>query len=121
MNAGVQLGAARRCSRSRLPLLGRQGTARDARAGTAIFERRARRSAESDTSGQAYFEGNKIDEIALFERLSTLVKEKSRVHLVLFADKETPHGSVVRIMDLSKRAGVNSIIIAAKWKTEFEF
>ena len=71
-----------------------------------------------DKSAQAYLEGEKIEPKALQERLQEIVKEKGLLHLVLQADKDVTHGKVVEIMDLAKNAGVSSIIIAARWKSE---
>lgn len=71
-----------------------------------------------DKSAQTYIEGNKIEPDALEEKLKYLVEEKGLLNLVLQADKDVSHGDVVRIMDLAKSAGVRSIIIAARWKSE---
>lgn len=71
-----------------------------------------------DKSAQTYLEGKKIDPKALQKRLQGLVKERGILHLVLQADKDVSHGKVVQIMDLAKSAGVHSIIIAARWKSE---
>jgi len=38
--------------------------------------------------------------------------------MVLQADKDASHGKVVQLMDVAKSAGINSIIIAARWKAE---
>lgn len=38
--------------------------------------------------------------------------------VVLQADKDVSHGKVVQIMDIAKNSGINSIIIAARWKAE---
>jgi biopolymer transport protein ExbD len=71
-----------------------------------------------DKSGQAYLEGKKTDMKALGERLEALVQEKELYQLVLQADKDVRHGVVVETMDIAKRAGVRSIVIAAQWKSE---
>jgi biopolymer transport protein ExbD len=69
-----------------------------------------------DSTGQAYFEGEKIDMTHLEERLKALVHEKGNLQLVLQADKDTKHGVVVEAMDVAKSVGVQSIVIAAQWK-----
>ncbi len=69
-----------------------------------------------DSTGQAYFEGKKVDMKALGERLKHLVEEKQMVQLILQADKEVKHGVVVEVMDVAKTAGVNSIVISAQWR-----
>jgi biopolymer transport protein ExbD len=71
-----------------------------------------------DASGQIHLEGNRIDLKDLGERLKTIVKEKKAVQLVLQADKDTKHGLVVQAMDVAKSSGVQSIIIAAQWKSD---
>jgi biopolymer transport protein ExbD len=71
-----------------------------------------------DKSAQTYIEGNKIEENALEGKLKDLVEKRGLQNLVLQADKDVSHGDVVRIMDLAKSAGVRSIIIAARWKSE---
>ena len=71
-----------------------------------------------DKSAQIYLEGKKIDQKILQKKLQNLVNKGGIFHLILHADKDVPHGKVVEIMDLAKRAGVQSIIIAARWKSE---
>jgi biopolymer transport protein ExbD len=69
-------------------------------------------------SAEIYLGGEKIDQKALEIKLQNLVKEKGALSVVLQADKDVSHGKVVQIMDIAKNAGVNSIIIAARWKAE---
>jgi biopolymer transport protein ExbD/biopolymer transport protein TolR len=73
-----------------------------------------------DRAGRAYLKGEKIDLKDLDAKLKELVEKGGLVHLLLQADKEVKHGRVVQLMDLAKRAGVSSIIIAAQWKPEGE-
>jgi biopolymer transport protein ExbD len=69
-------------------------------------------------SAEIYLGGEKIDQKALEMKLQNLVKEKGALSVVLQADKDVSHGKVVQIMDIAKNAGINSIIIAARWKAE---
>jgi biopolymer transport protein ExbD len=69
-------------------------------------------------SGEIYLEGKKLDSKELGERLKTLVAEKKSIQLVLQADKDTKHGFVVQAMDIAKSSGVQSIVIAAEWKSD---
>ena len=71
-----------------------------------------------DKSAQTYLEGKKIEPKVLMQKFKDLIDEKGLIHLVLQADKDVSHGKVVEIMDLAKSAGVHSIIIAARWKSE---
>jgi biopolymer transport protein ExbD len=70
-----------------------------------------------DRSANIYLEGKKIDLKTLSERIQGYVQEQGLVKLVLQADKDVSHGTVVEVMDVAKSAGVDSIIIAARWKS----
>lgn len=69
-------------------------------------------------SGEIYLEGKKLDPRELSERLKALVAEKKSIQLVLQADKDAKHGFVVQAMDIAKSSGVQSIVIAAEWKSD---
>jgi len=69
-----------------------------------------------DPEGQTYLEGKKVDMKRLEQRLKSLVQEKGDIQLILQADKDVKHGTVVETMDVAKSVGVQSIVIAAKWK-----
>jgi len=71
-----------------------------------------------DKSGGIYLKGKRVELKILRKRLKNIVKNKDLVHLFLQADKDVKHGRVVQVMDLAKSAGVHSIIIAARWKSE---
>jgi biopolymer transport protein ExbD len=71
-----------------------------------------------DRRGRTYLKGELIDMKNLGPKLKGLVKKAGIVHLLLEADKNVKHGKVVQVMDLAKRAGVASIIIAAQWEPE---
>ncbi|HIC85466.1 MAG TPA: biopolymer transporter ExbD [Desulfobacterales bacterium] len=71
-----------------------------------------------DKQGTIYLKGKKVDLGLLKDKISKLVNEKGIVNLVLQADKYSSHGRVVAVMDAAKKAGIRSIIIAAKWKPE---
>ena len=71
-----------------------------------------------DRKGQTYLRGELTDEKNLGPKLKSLVEKEGLVHLLLEADKDVSHGRVVQVMDLAKRAGISSIIIAAKWEPE---
>jgi len=67
-------------------------------------------------SAEVFISGKKMDLKTLQKELQALVKEKGVISVVMQADKDVSHGKVVEIMDLAKNAGINSIIIAARWK-----
>jgi biopolymer transport protein ExbD len=74
-----------------------------------------------DKAGNIYLKGEKIELSKLGLRLRGLVEKEGLVHLVLSADKDVNHGRVVQVMDIAKKAGVPSIIIAAQWDPEKVF
>jgi len=67
-------------------------------------------------SAEIFFMGKKLDLKELEKELQALVEEKVYLRVVLQADKDVSHGKVVEIMDVAKNAGINSVIIAARWK-----
>lgn len=69
-------------------------------------------------SGQTYLEGEKVDMESLEKRLQDIVDKRSVTHLVIQADINVRHGTVVEAMDSAKTAGIQSIIIAAHWRTK---
>jgi biopolymer transport protein ExbD len=69
-----------------------------------------------DREGRTYLEDKKIDLKDIGPRLQNIVEKEGLIHLLLKADKDVKHGMVVHVMDLAKRAGVSSIIIAAQWE-----
>jgi biopolymer transport protein ExbD len=69
-------------------------------------------------SAEIYIGGKKYDQKTLAKELESLIKEKGVLRVILQADKDVAHGKVVEIMDIAKGAGINSIIIAAKWKSD---
>jgi biopolymer transport protein ExbD len=74
-----------------------------------------------DQWGRIYFKGEKFNLKKLELKLQSLVEKEGLVHLLLEADKEVKHGRVVQVMDLAKRAGVSSLIIAARWEPKKEY
>ena len=74
-----------------------------------------------DKKGQTYLRGEKVELEQLSAKLENLVEQEGLVHLLLEADKDVTHGRVVHVMDVAKRSGISSIIIAAKWEPEKVF
>ncbi len=73
-----------------------------------------------DKTGNCYLKNEKVTLKDLYLRLKGNT-EKKKINLILQADRDVKHGHVIRIMDLAKRAGVTSIIIAAQWREERVF
>jgi biopolymer transport protein ExbD len=71
-----------------------------------------------DQNGEIYLKGERLDMKTLPPALKTLVDHKGLSRLIIQADKDVKHGTVVEIMDVAKRAGVYSIVIAANWKSD---
>lgn len=69
-----------------------------------------------DKSGRMFLKGKQLDLNALREQLEKAVNKKDVIRLILEADKDTRHGVVVQAMDAARAAGIDSIVIAAKWK-----
>ena len=70
-----------------------------------------------DKTGNCYLQKKKVTLKDLYLVIEELAKEK-KINLILNADRDVTHGHVVRIMDLAKKAGINSIVIAAQWREE---
>lgn len=73
-----------------------------------------------DKTGNCYLQKKKVTLKDLYLVIEELAKEK-KINLILNADRDVTHGHVVRIMDLAKKAGIASIIIAAQWEPEKVF
>lgn len=69
-------------------------------------------------SAEIFLMGKKLDLKELEKELKALVEEKVYLKVVLQADKDVSHGKVVEIMDVAKNTGINSVIIAARWKAD---
>jgi biopolymer transport protein ExbD len=70
-----------------------------------------------DKAGTCYLKEEKVTLKDLYLRLQQMTQKK-KISLMLQADQDVRHGLVVRVMDLAKNAGVNSIVIAAQWEPE---
>ncbi len=70
-----------------------------------------------DKAGTCYLQEEKVTLKDLYVRLQQMTQE-NKISLMLQADRDVRHGLVVRVMDLAKNAGVNSIVIAAQWEPE---
>ena len=68
--------------------------------------------------GLLYLDGEQVDEQGLAEQLRERLAAMEQKLVVLKADTETPHGKVVRVMDLAREAGATELNIAAKRSPE---
>ena len=73
-----------------------------------------------DKAGDYYLKKKKVTLKDLYLRLEELAKEK-KINLILNADRDVTHGHVVRVMDVAKKAGIASVVIAAQWRGEKVF
>jgi biopolymer transport protein ExbD len=71
-----------------------------------------------DREGNTYMEGKRIEEADLEDRLRKRVEGQGLERVILQADKETLHGTVLGTIDLARAAGVRSVIIAARWRSD---
>jgi biopolymer transport protein ExbD len=71
-----------------------------------------------DKAGLVYHNGKEVPKKALASLLKDLGGRGSSSTLVLEADRDTTHGSVVEIMDLARGSGIRSIVIATLLKTK---
>ena len=74
-----------------------------------------------DRNSRIFFEGKEVKLDLLEAKLKDIIKKDGEASLILEADKQVTHGKVVNIMDISKKAGISSIIIAARWDPEKVF
>ncbi|MCO5174851.1 MAG: biopolymer transporter ExbD [Trueperaceae bacterium] len=62
--------------------------------------------------GAVYFAGARVSEAELVEMVRAEINRSGNSTIVLRADRELPHGTAVRIMDLIKQAGAQRIAIS---------
>ena len=87
-----------------------------------ISERGSDTSAENvvvalDKEGNYYLNKEMVGLKELFRRLKETA-QPTKTNLILQADRDVKHGNVVRVMDMAKKAGINSIVISAQWEPE---
>ena len=61
--------------------------------------------------GRLYLNGDLADEAKVVEQIATELPKNPDLQAIIAADKVVPHGSVVHIIDLVKRAGVRKFAI----------
>jgi biopolymer transport protein ExbD len=64
------------------------------------------------TGGQLLLNNGKSDEASISAKATTEVGKNPEVQAIISADKDVPHGTVVRIIDLVKSAGVKKFAIS---------
>lgn len=68
--------------------------------------------------GLLYLEGLRMPEDRLATELRERLAAREKKLVLLRADTQTPHGTVVRIMDLAREAGATGLTIAAQKDAE---
>ena len=68
--------------------------------------------------GLLYLEGELMAEDRLATELSERLAAQDEKLVLLRADEQTPHGTVVRIMDLARVAGATGLTVAARRDAE---
>ncbi len=65
--------------------------------------------------GNIYFRGKRLSEESLQRKLDALALKYAKTKpIIIRADKEGPHGRVVRMMDLAKESGFAKLAIATE-------
>jgi biopolymer transport protein ExbD len=71
-----------------------------------------------DASSELFLDGQKIS----FEEVQSRIRDKSKgggeMQALISADAKTPHGEVIRLMDLIKRSGVGSIAFNVEYEAD---
>jgi biopolymer transport protein ExbD len=71
-----------------------------------------------DREGNTYLEGESVDRAGLEEILRRRARDEGLERIILQADRDSRHGSVLGVIDLARSAGVRSVIIAARWNPD---
>jgi biopolymer transport protein ExbD len=66
------------------------------------------------SDGTLSFEGDNLEHEELQQRLRSALDDTERKIVVLRADTNTPHGEVVRVMDLIRESGAEGLTVAAR-------
>lgn len=66
--------------------------------------------------GQMYFNQEAVDEKTLIEKFKAASAANEEVNLIVTADTQARHGSVVRVIDLAKVQGISKFAINAETK-----
>jgi len=75
-------------------------------------------SVSLDEGGALYLDGEEIEREALATELRSRLDGLDEKVVVLRADTKTPHGEVVRLMDLAREAGATNLTVSARAETE---
>jgi biopolymer transport protein ExbD len=62
-------------------------------------------------SGEIFANGKKVLEIELKDMATSLVASKPELQAMISADKDTPHGTVIGVIDIIKGVGVKKFAI----------
>ncbi len=71
-----------------------------------------------DRKSKTYLEGKEINDMQLRNKFASLSESGEDVLVIIQADKGTPHGSVVAVMDMAQAAGLSRLAIAIEKKRE---
>ncbi len=65
-----------------------------------------------DEQGQAYLGNRRLSDAALFAQVKARLDRSEKKVAVLRADRRVPHGRVVQVLDILRRAGAARVAIA---------
>jgi biopolymer transport protein ExbD len=71
-----------------------------------------------DRKSKIYLEGKEVNDAGLRKKFQSLAVSEEDVLVIIQADKGTPHGSVVSVMDMAQAAGLSRLAIAIEKKRE---
>ncbi len=66
------------------------------------------------TEGEIYLDGGKVELEKLENQLKYKFKAQPDNVLILRADKDVSHGTVVKVMDIAKKIGIKKLVVATK-------
>ncbi|MFO8056530.1 MAG: biopolymer transporter ExbD [bacterium] len=73
-----------------------------------------------DKQSKTYVEGEQVSDRKLRRRFQSLADSGEDLLVIIQADKYTPHGSVVAVMDMAQATGISRLAIAIEKKDETE-
>jgi biopolymer transport protein TolR len=61
-----------------------------------------------------YLQDNIVKERDLVKKIQALVKEKPKVHILLYGDKDVSYGKIIHIFSLLKQASINNLTLVTE-------
>jgi biopolymer transport protein ExbD len=71
-----------------------------------------------DSNGEAWLDQKKISISALEQQLQSKIAKDSLSSVLIKADKQTPTGDLIKILDLIKTTGISQVAVATEQKQQ---